>query len=295
MHHISLKKRKNLAILAFLFIPVGLLLLFTYYPATRLIYYSFTNYNGLDSNFKFVGLSNYITFLTDPQYYTIFLHLAVLFVVGLIQMVLAFLLALLLNTKIRGRNAFRSVIFMPYIISSVVVAFMFGYFFSTNFGVLNTLLKNIGLGGLAQNWLGNPKLVNWVMGFMSLWKYVGFTMIIFLAALQSIPQEMLEAGRIDGASSFKQLIYLILPSIRPVIALCLFLNLNGVLGAFEFQFITWPLGITPLNMADTFVTKTYVVAFKYSKYGMGSAMGVILAVLVGILAWLQNKLIPKES
>jgi raffinose/stachyose/melibiose transport system permease protein len=128
-----------------------------------------------------------------------------------------------------------------------------------------------------------------------LWKYMGLMMIIFLAALQSISQEVLESSVIDGASPFQQLRHIILPSIWSIVTLCLFLNLNGTLGAYEFQFAIWTSGNTPLGMADTFVTKTYDLAFDFHNYGLASAMGIILVIIVGVLAIAQNKLVSRED
>ena len=294
MKKLKYKERKKITVFAFLVVPVTLLLAFSYYPGLKLIYLSFTSSDGLSAKADFIGLDNYIRIFTTREFYTPFLHNGVLFIVGLVQIVLAFYFAVILNTRLKGRNIFRSILFMPYVVNSVAIAFMFNYFFSTNSGPFNTILKSVGLNSLVSDWFGNPGLVNWVMGFMALWKYMGFMMIIFLGALQSISSEMYEASHIDGAKPYQQLLYITLPSIKSIMTLVFFLNLNGVVGAFEFPFIIYPKG-SPFGMADTFMVKSIYTAFRYSDFGLASAMGVVLVVIVSVLSTLQNKILPKDS
>lgn len=293
MNKINLAGRKSLVVFAFLFIPVSLLLLFSYYPALRLVYLSFTDWDGVSLNINFVGFKNYIGIFITPKLYTSFLHNGILFITGLVQVALAFYFSILLNSAIRARNTFRTVLFMPYIINSVGIAFIFNFFFAYN-GVFNNFLSGIGLGSLVLDWLGDEKIVNWVMGFIALWKYTGFMMIIFLGGLQSISSDFYEAADIDGAKPHQKLLYITLPSLKSIITLILFLNLNGVVSAFEFPFIMYPKG-SPFGMADTFMVTTIYTAFRYSDFGLSSAMGVVLVIIVAVLTFAQNKLLPKEE
>lgn len=294
MNKSSLNVQKKLTIVAFLIIPVSLLLVFSYYPALRLVYFSLTSWDGVSFKKEFIGLSNYFRIFTTRELYKPFFNNGILFIVGLIQIVLAFYFSIILNSALRARNAFRTILFMPYVINSVAIAFIFNFFFSTDGGAFNTFLKSIGLSRLALDWFGDAKVVNWVMGFMALWKYTGFMMIIFLGALQSISNEMYEASYIDGAKPYQQLYYITLPSIIKIIELVFFLNLNGVISAFEFPFIMYPSG-SPFGMADTFMVKSIYTAFRYSDFGLASAMGVVLVAIVAVLAIVQNKILPKEG
>lgn len=294
MNKVSLTVQKKITIFAFLIIPVSLLLAFSYYPALKLVYFSFTSWDGVSLKKELVGFSNYLRIFTTPELYTPFFHNGILFIVGLFQVVLAFYFSIILNSELKGRNIFRTIIFMPFVINSVAIAFIFNFFFSTDGGAFNTFLTRIGLNHLALDWLGDAGIVNWVMGFMALWKYTGFMMIIFLGALQSISHELYEASYIDGAKSYQQLLHITLPSIRSIIGLVFFLNLNGVISAFEFPFIMYTEG-SPFGMADTFMVKTIYTAFKFSDFGLASAMGVILVVIVAVLAIMQNKILPKEE
>jgi raffinose/stachyose/melibiose transport system permease protein len=293
MNKANLIGQKKFAIFAFLVIPVSLLLVFSYYPALRLIYLSFTSWDGVSMKINFVGFRNYSGIFTTAKLYTPFLHNGILFIVGLVQVALAFYFSNILNSAIRARNLFRTVLFMPYVINSVGIAFIFNFFFTYQ-GVLNTFLGSMGLNSLALDWLGDAKVVNWVMGFIGLWKYTGFMMIIFLGALQSISRDLYEASDIDGAKPYQQLLFITLPSIKTIITLILFLNLNGVISAFEFPFIMYPKG-SPFGMADTFMVTTIYTAFRYSDFGMASAMGVVLVVIVAVMTFVQNKILPKEE
>ena len=293
MFKVNLAVQKKIAITAFLLIPVTLLLLFSYYPAMRMVYLSFTSWDGVSLNISFVGLKNYFGIFTTPKLYTPFLHNGILFVTGLVQVALAFYFSIVLNSAIKARNLFRTFLFMPYVINSVAIAFIFNFFFAYQ-GVLNTFLNSIGISQLALDWLGDAKVVNWVMGFIGLWKYTGFMMIIFLGALQSISNDLYEASDIDGAKPYQQLLYITLPSIKSIITLILFLNLNGVISAFEFPFIMYPKG-SPFGMADTFMVTTVYTAFRYSDFGLASAMGVILVIIVAVMTFAQNKILPKDE
>jgi raffinose/stachyose/melibiose transport system permease protein len=293
MNRLSYKAQQRGVIFIFLFFPVLLLATFTYYPAVTLVYNSFTSWDGISKK-AWVGLENYKQLFRDPSYYSILHHNLAYLVVGFMQIIIALYFAVILNTKLRGRNFFKTILFMPYIINSIAVAFMMNYVFDNQVGAINSFLRNIGLGNVTINWLGNPKYVNYTMAFMSMWKYMGFMMLIFLGALQSISSEIYEAANIDGASSFKVFWYITLPGIWKVFQLVLFLNLSGALAAFEFAFAIYPGG-SPMEMSDTFVTKTINTAFKYNDYGMASTMGIVLMVITAVLVLIQNKIFTRRE
>lgn len=156
---------------------------------------------------------------------------------GVLQNIVAILFAVILNSRIKGRNLFRVLLFVPYIMNGVAVAFMFQYVFDTNNGSLNALLGMAGLSSLQHSWLGDTSLVNFSLASVSFWRYMGYTMIIYLGALQSIPGDMYEAATIDGANRFQSLWYLTLPSLTQVIQLNMFLTLSGALAVFDLPFV----------------------------------------------------------
>lgn len=293
LNKLSYKNQEKVIVFLFLFIPVLLLATFTYYPATNLVINSFTSWDGISEK-VFIGFDNYLWIFKDPSVFMIFSHNLAYFVVGLFQICVALFFAVLLSSKLRGRNFFKIVLFMPYVINSIAVAFMMNLMFDNQNGTINIFLRNLGLGSLALSWLGDKNLVNFTMAVMSSWKYMGLLMVIFLAGLQTIPTEYYEAAAIDGATSFQSFRFITLPSISKIIQLAMLLNLNGSLSAFEFPFAIYPLG-SPLEMADTFVTKTINTAFRYSSFGLASAMGVVLVLLTAVLILIQNKLLARTE
>ncbi len=293
MDRLSYNTQRRMVILLFLFVPVLLLATFTYYPAVTLVYNSFTSWDGISPK-VWTGLANYRQLFRDPSYFSIFSHNLAYLAVGFIQIMIALYLAVILNTKMRGSNFFKTIFFMPYIINSIAVAYMLNYVFDNQIGVINVFLRDISLTHLAVNWIGDPKLVNYTMAFMALWKYMGFMMLIFLGALKSISSETYEAASIDGANAFQTFWFITLPGIWKVLQLILFLNLSGALAAFEFTFAIYPSG-SPMEMSDTFVTKTINTAFKYNDYGMASAMGIVLMVIIAVLVLAQNKIFTRRE
>ena len=294
MSRLHFRTQKKIVVNCFLLIPLALLLTFSYYPALNLFYMSFTKWDGISPVKEWIGGTNYKNIFTDPSLFQPFIHNAVYFVAGLIQSFVSLYFAVVLNRNLRGRNAFKLIIFLPYIINSVAITFIFNNLLNNEHGALNELLRAAGLDWLALNWLGDPNIVNITMAFMNSWKFLGFTMVVFLGALQSVPSEIYEAASIDGASGFQILTKITLPSIKGIIKLVLFLNLSGAISAFEFPFVIYPNG-SPLGMSDTFMTKTMQTAFSFGNYGLASAMGVVLMIIILVLSVVQNKLISDKE
>ena len=282
------KSQELIVIVSFMFIPVLLLLVFSYYPAVTLIYNSLTSWSGLGPK-PWIGLKNYIQLFSDPGYFKILLNNFAYFIIGYVEIFLALYFAVLLNMKFKGRNFFKTLIFLPYIINSIAVAFMMTFVFDNSYGAINVFLRQIGLGNIAPNWVGNSTLVNYTFAFMSLWKYLGMTTVLFLAALQSIGSDIYEAAGLDGANAWQTFWNITLPGIWGMFQLTLFMNLSGAIGAFEFVFAIYPAG-SPMGMADTFVIKTINTAFKFHNFGMASAMGVVLMAFTGVMVLAQFKL-----
>ncbi|MBB6729753.1 carbohydrate ABC transporter permease [Cohnella zeiphila] len=291
MFNFSYKTQRYLILFGFLTIPVLLSLTFSYYPAISLLYYSFTDWTGLGWEMHWVGFANYKEIFTRPEIFTVFRTNAYYFVGGLVQTAIALYFAVILTGKLRGRNAFRAMLFLPYVLHSVAIVIMFKNVYHSEYGSLNLFLQAIGLPSWQQEWLGNPHLVNFSLAFISLWKYFGLSMVIFIGALQSIPADLYEAAKIDGASGWKAFRYITLPSIRPVIELMMILTLTGALEAFDIPFIMM-LGA---NGTATFVSKTVDMAFRFKQAGLASAMAVVLLLIVLLFIVIQRKLLFREG
>ena len=272
---ISLKRRQtlktNLFLFSFVCIPVVLLLVFTYFPAAKLVYYSFTNYDGLSKNPDFVGLYNWKKLFSSSELWSTLLHSGYYIIGGIVQNALALLFAIILNDKlIKGRKAFRGIIFLPFILNGTSVSFMFRYF-----------------------WLGTEAIVNWSLAFVCLWRYTGYIMVIYLAALQSVPAEYYEAATIDGANSWQKLIHITLPQIRTIIGLQMFLNISGAINIFDIPFVITNGG--PNGASQTLAIQAIEYAFTYKNYGLASAYSLFCTVMIIILYVAQNKVFFRKE
>jgi raffinose/stachyose/melibiose transport system permease protein len=283
--------QRRLAPWLFLAIPVGLLLVFTYVPLVNMLSYSLYKWDGLSKTKEFLGLDNYVQVFTRPELFGVFATSLYYFVGAFLQLGLALYLAALLSFSTRFRNVFKGIIFFPYLINGVAIAFMFLYVLKPD-GVLDSLLDGLGIGqpGSHPQWLGDRSLVNISLASVSVWRYLGLNFVLFLGAIQSIPSDMLEAGEIDGASRWQQFRYLIVPGIRPIIGLSFILAIAGALSVFEIPYIM----LFGANGSATFVIQTVDEAFKFHKFGLASAMAVVLLVIILAVTWLQRRIVPDD-
>lgn len=293
MGQLSYKKQKIVIIILFLFIPVILLAAFTYYPAFKLFQLSFTDWNGATPAFHYIGISNYIDLFKDTDTLITLQNNLAYVLIMLIQTVVGLYFAIILNGKIKARNLFKSIIFMPYILNGVAIAFMFSYMYNYNDGPFNVLLRSIGLGRYAIRWLGDSYYINFSLALIGMWRYTGFMMVIFLAALQSVPKELYESSSLDGANYFQNIRYITIPSIKRIIELNLFLGFNGALQAFFEPFVLTQGG--PAGRSDTFVTATLKIAFNFENFGKASAMGIVLMALILMVVGIQKIVLGRED
>ncbi|GIO43117.1 MULTISPECIES: carbohydrate ABC transporter permease [Paenibacillus] len=283
----SYLKQKRIIIFTFLLVPVTLLLLFTYYPASKLVYFSFTSWDGYSPEKPWVGLDNYREVFSNPDIFGVFAHNFAYFIMGLVQNVIAIYFAVILNTRLRGKNVFRLLLFLPYIMNGVAVAFMFGYVFDTTQGSLNLFLNSIGLTQLSEtSWLGTKGLVNYALASTGLWRFMGYNMVIYIASLQAIPSDIYEAAKIDGANAWQTFWRITLPNMKPVIQLNLFLTVTGALEVFDLPFVLTKGG--PAGASQTYVQRVVETAFAYNNYGLASAMSIILLFFVILVVGMQQ-------
>jgi multiple sugar transport system permease protein len=273
----------------YLVAPVGLLLLFTYLPVANMFSYSFTSWDGLDKQKDWVGLDNYIRIFTDPEILGVFVVSLYYLAGAFLQLALALYLATILSFELRAKNFFKGVIFFPYLINGVAIGFIFLYLFQGD-GALDLLLRFLGLDFLIQQWLGNPDVVNWSMTGTSVWRYLGFNVVLYLGAIASIQPELFEASELDGATRWHQFRYIILPSIKRITLLTMILAISGSLSVFEIPYIM----LMGANGTETFVIATVEKAFELRKVGLASAMAVVLLIIVLIVTAIQRWLIKDE-
>lgn len=283
------KHQRRIIICLFLIIPLTFLLLFTYLPAINMISYSFTSWKGYGAK-TFVGLQNYIDIFSNPDIFGAFKNSIYYFIGGIIQLILAFYLAVLVNSKLKGKNFFKSIFFFPYLINGVAISLMFLFFFQPE-GTLDTVMKIFGLEKYITLWLGNENMVNYSLAFTSIWRYIGYSFIIFLGAMQSVSTEVLEAAEIDGAGEWHKIRYILIPSVKNIIKLNLILNISGAISVFEIPYIM----TGGANGSSTFVIETMNTAFKFNQVGKASAMAVVVMFIVATIALIQNIFFKEEK
>jgi len=275
----------------FLLIPLVLLITFTYIPVANMFWYSTTDWNGISKHKESVGLDNYVEFFTRPELFRVFWVSLYYLGASVIQMALALYFATLLSFKTRFKNAFKGILFFPYLINGVAISFIFLFFFQPG-GTLDSL---IGLFGVSQDsmpqWLGDPDIINFSLAGTSIWRYMGLNFVLFLGAIQSIPGGIYEAAELDGAGRWAQFRYIIAPGIKPIISLSFILAISGSLAVFEIPFIM----TDGANGSTTFVIQTIKTAFESNKVGLASAMAVVLLVIILIVTWVQRRLVPEEE
>ncbi|WP_377268170.1 carbohydrate ABC transporter permease [Peterkaempfera sp. SMS 1(5)a] len=270
-------------------------LAFVIFPVALAAYYGFYRWHGYGAPTDWVGLNNYKLILKDPAFQQVLSHNGLILVLSLvIQGPLAIILALLLNQKIRGRSIIRVLIFVPYVISEVIVGTGWSLMLQSS-GAVNDLLQHIGLGSLQAEWLSNPKLALWtLMGIIS-WKYIGFAVILMLAGLQSIPEELYEAASIDGASYWQIQRRITLPLLGPTIRIWAFLSIIGSLQLFDLVFIIW--GPYVAGTAGTSTMAIYMVAQgrNAGNFGYGSAIAVVMFLISLIVALIYQRFVLRRD
>jgi fructooligosaccharide transport system permease protein len=285
--------KENVIAYTFMTPALILLALFLIIPALFAIYYSFTDYYLLTPNLKqFVGLSNYIKVFKDPTFLASLKNI-VIFVVCVIplQVGSALGLALLINKKRRGNIFFTIAFFSPVILSLTVISVLWLYILNPSQGLINSVLQNIGLH--PQLFLSSPRQAMITIVFVSAWQGAGYQMLIFLAGLQNIPNNVYEAARIDGANKWQSFIHITMPLLKPTSILIMVTTLIAA-----FKLIIQPMVMTqggPMNSTMTPVYYIYQQGYTNRMIGYSSAITVIFGILIGIVAFVQSKLSKEEE
>jgi multiple sugar transport system permease protein/raffinose/stachyose/melibiose transport system permease protein len=267
---------------------------FIIYPACYSLWLSFHEWNGYQLEWgPFIGLQNYGTLLGDEVFWKAATNSVIFVVVRTpLEVGLAFGLALLLDRKLPGRSLLRTFFFVPVVMSLIVVTILFQRILEANTGLLNTFLRQAGLGALARPWLGDPATALGAVIAVSVWKNVGFSLVILLAGLQGLPHEVLEAARVDGASGWQLVLKVTAPLMRPILAITALLSIIGGLKVFDLVFIMTRGG--PTYSTEVLATLLYRQAFELNDMGVASAIAVVMVGIIMGTARLQT-LFLRES
>ena len=283
------REKRNLALgLAFTSPWIAGLLVFTLYPVGASFYYSFCDYSVLAKP-VFIGLGNYADLLTDDVFWKSVVNTLYYGAFALpLGTLAALVLALLLNTGVRGLPLYRAVFFIPSIIPMISMTLLWLWIFNPEYGVLNYVLSLAGIHG--PSWLQDPHWTKPAFVLMSVWT-VGNAIVIYLAALQDVPVTLYEAAEIDGALWYHKLLYVTLPQVSPVILFNGLMGLIGVLQVFAVPYVmTFPSPGQPARSALFYTMYLYDNAFTYLRMGYACAMAVILFLIILGLTFLVLRL-----
>jgi raffinose/stachyose/melibiose transport system permease protein len=262
---------------------------FIFIPAALSIVGSFYSFGLTSRNWTWEGLGNYQRAAQDPIFW-LALRNNVIIVLGsiVLQVGIGCVLAAILDRGLpRGSTFFRTIIFMPMVVSAVAVALIWLIILDPNIGILNAMVKSLGLVPPQRGWLGDPNISIWMVLVVAAWQYTGFMMVLILAGLQGIPRELYEAGAIDGATGLTAFWHITLPSIRNVLIVAVLITTIGGFKVFDFVFVLTQGG--PANATQVLGTYIYLQGFNLTNMGYANAIAVVLLAIAVVLGWMQLK------
>lgn len=267
-------------------------------PMGFAVYYSLYKWSGYGWPTDFRGLDNYIGpygAFRDPIFLDALRNNAIILVGSLVvQGPLALGIALLLNRHFRGRALFRLLAFVPYVLAPVTVGIMWQLILMRN-GTVDSIMASIGLGSLVTGWLANLHVVIWTMLFILTWQYTGFALILFLAGMANIPEELTEAAAIDGASWWQTQRHVTLPLLGSTIRIWMFLSMIGSLQVFDVIWVASTPAVRSLGATNTMATYMVDHGFNQREWGYGNAVAVILFVISFIAALLFQRFVLRRD
>ena len=269
--------------------------MFIIIPTISSVYYSFTSWDGISPTIHFIGLANYKEIIMGSRFHNALKNTLVLTVfISVTENLLALGLALLVDHVVKGKNLFRSIFYIPVLLSGIVSGFIWKILYNYNFGALNTILEAIGREDWQQHWIdGTPIMALVMIGIVLIWKGAGYYMIIYLASLQGVPTELIEAGKIDGASPIQLFRNITLPLISGAFTINFTLSLIRGLKVFDEIAVMTDGG--PGFSTETLVYLLYKVGFNEGRQGFGTAVGLVLLFIIIILNLIQQRILRSKE
>lgn len=263
-------------------------------PILLVLYYSVFSWDILNPP-RFVGLRNYMRMFSFDYVFPISVkNTAFIWIICLlIQQILGFFLAVILTSRIRGRNVFKNIFFMPSVISSVAIGLMWSFIYHPRIGIINAILRLIGLERLTRAWLLDTKTALWAIAITICWQYTGSTMVLFIASIRNIPRSIFEAARIDGASSMRLMWYITIPLLKPIMKVNAILISVGSLKLFDLVHVM--TGGGPAHSTEVLASYIYTRSFQQFEYGYGASLSVVLLVMCLLVTVIINKMFPVEN
>lgn len=286
------EKRPNRSLLLFCLPALTVYIVFKLFPAVTGILYSLTNWNGLNKSYDFIGLKNFVEIFHDTYYWNAMLFTSkYVIVMVIVTNVIALGLAVAIESRRRAKGLFRTIFYMPNMISMVIGGYMWMFIFTK---VLYYLADNWGWKFLDKSWIGDPRYSFIAIIIVASWGAIGYLMIIYMAALQGVPSELKEAASIDGANAWKNFWKIVLPLITHAITICVFWTLNA--GFQVFDVIYALTGGGPGRATQSVAINIYEEAFKGNiRYGYATAKSTVLFVIVLIITMIQLKVTSSKE
>lgn len=291
----TLKKtfwRRERSYLMFLLPALFVYIIFSIYPMFSSFYYSLTNWDGYSANVDIIGFENYLYMLKDSSFRKALTNTFLFVIMDVVlQNVFGLIIALLLETKIRGRNVMRGLFFVPVVLPSIVVSYMWTYIYGYDGGAINLFLEKLHISPI--DFIGDSSIAIYFVILTGIWQWMSYRMVIYVSGLQSIPSDIYEAAEIDGASSLQRLGKITLPLLVPAFKINMILCTIGALKQFDIVYTMTKGG--PGYATEVIATKIFREAFDYSDYGYGCAIGVVLFFIIMVITVLVNKFFDKRE
>ena len=260
---------------------LGLIVL-NIYPMIDTIKQSFCKMGDFGRGSQFVGLDNYKKVLGDSEVWQALWNTIKYAIIEVpFSVVIALLLSVLLNKKIKGRSVFRTIFFLPMVVAPAAIAMVWKWLYNSNFGLINNIFH------VNVNWISNPKLAIFSLAIIGIWSVIGYNMVLFLAGLQEVPKDYYEAASLDGANGFNQLIHITVPLISPTIFFVLVTRIIGAMQVFDLIYMMIDLNNPAWKKTESLVYLFYKYSFEQNKKGYGATVVVVLLVVIMILIVIQ--------
>ncbi len=279
----------------YLFLAPALILIigFMIYPFIDGLQLAFYNWGGLGPRI-YVGLENFTNLIKDKMFWQALRNtLQYAMFAGFGTVFLGLVFAVAISQRIMGWAVFRFIYYLPVMLPGVVVGALWARMYEYNFGIINFILRHIGLANLAVTWLGDERFALWAIIIVALWQFSGFPMIVLLAAIENIPQDLHDTATIDGVSLIQRIWYLIIPLIKPVIVSISVLSLIGSLKVFDLVFIMTKGG--PFNSTQVLGSYLFSKAYDANKYGYASAIAVAIFLIIFTLTYVYQRAVKVEA
>jgi len=289
---VTLRSRKDAASF-YLFVIPGIIMFLWFFilPAFMGVFYSFTDWNGMSPRFNYIGVKNYLEMFKDSRVsYSIIFSLVFTLVFVVLTNIFGLFFAFLLNSKFKGKSLFRALYFFPAVISLVVAGLIFDQLF---YHVVPMFGKALGIAALSRNPMGDPNLAPVGVLFVKMWRELPVPTVLYIAGLQSVPSDLIEASVIDGAGWSKRFRNVIFPFLVPIISMNLVLTVRN--GIMVFDVIKVMTGGGPGYSTSSIGITIYNMGFYEMKFGMATAVALFLFLIIGIISFIQIKILNSKG